>query len=192
MHIHYLLTVHQYDYYGGVEAPSPEEFLHKLTLHFRRMPSESQFKSQPGDIPKKLEVRVELRINRPLEGTDPSFVKLGGKSLERVVDTFLSDYVKKETDAKHRCTVCQKLFKGDEFVKKHLKTKHPETSSDITSETLLFNAYMLDPNRVDPLKAGPSPVQQPSSTQGRQFAQPRSRVPFNRNQDSRPPPPGHA
>lgn len=167
--------------------------MHKLTLHFRRVPTESQFKSQPGELPKRVDVRTELRMNRPLEGTDPSFMKLGGKSLERVVDTFLSDYVKKETDAKHRCTVCQKLFKGDEFVKKHLKTKHPETSSEITSETLLFNAYMLDSNRVDPLKAGPSPQQQQqSSIQGRQFAQPRSRGPYNRNQDSRPPPPGHA
>lgn len=34
------------------------------------------------------------------------------------------DSVKKLEDEKYRCSFCNKLFRGDEFVRKHINLKH--------------------------------------------------------------------
>ena len=152
--IHYLIKVHQYDYYTGLESQCPEDFGRRYTMYLRR-PALADSPYKTNEWPKKLDIRVEVKVSKSLDGSEPSLIKIGGKALDRVLDSFLSNFVKKESDAKHRCTECQKLFKGDEFVKKHLKTKHPEIPQEIMTETLMFNAYVADSGHVDPIRPPP-------------------------------------
>lgn len=157
MLIHYMHKVHQYDYYSGLETNSPEDFHRRISVHLRRAITDAYVpKATPNEWLAKLDVRVNLRISYPVDGSDESMIKLGARSLEKVLDAFLSSYVKKETEMKHRCVECQKLFKGDDYVKKHLKSKHPELTKVVTTDTLMFNSFMMDTGKVDPLRTGPS------------------------------------
>ncbi|TPX60142.1 hypothetical protein PhCBS80983_g02000 [Powellomyces hirtus] len=153
LYITYLRKVHNYDYYGGIETSSPEDFARKSSVMLRRPPVEKKV----SVFLDRLDMRVDLRIRKPLDG--PEITKMGGKLLEVELDKFLGKSVKKEAEGKFRCTVCSKLFKGEEFVKKHLKTKHNEITLPTRKEVEFFNNYVRDPNKVDPTR----PPQQPSS-----------------------------
>ena len=148
------MKVHQYDYYGGVEAESIESFIRKVTIYLRPFGQDSSDKSDEESFVGNIDSRIKLKIESPSEDDD-RVTQLGGRSLTRVLDGFLASYVKKESETKHRCVECQKLFKGDDYVKKHLKTKHPELVKTITVDTMMFNAYILDHNKVDPIKTAP-------------------------------------
>lgn len=152
--IYYLMKVHQYDYYGGVETDSIEAFCRKVIILLRPVGDEN-VSLDNETFTSEIDSRIDLLIN--LQNlTDEKITQLGGRSLTRVLDSFLASYIKKESETKYRCVECQKLFKGDEYVKKHLKTKHPELVKTITTDTLMFNAYMLDQNKIDPVKNTPA------------------------------------
>jgi hypothetical protein len=146
--VFYLMKVHQYDYYGGVETGSMEEFVRKVTIMLRPAGNATQVQES---VASEIDSRIELRMSLP-NLSDEKITQLGGRSLTRVLDSFLASYVKKESETKYRCVECQKLFKGDEYVKKHLKIKHPELVKPITTDTVMFNAYILDPSKIDPVK----------------------------------------
>lgn len=151
--IYYLMKVHQYDYYGGVETDSIETFCGKVTILYRPVGDESstlESESFASDLDSRIEIRGNVQ-----DLSDEKITQLGGRSLNRVLDSFLASYVKKESETKFRCVECQKLFKGDEYVKKHLKTKHPELVKTITTDTVMFNAYILDTNKIDPVRNAP-------------------------------------
>jgi len=56
-------------------------------------------------------------------------------------------------DGKHRCLLCTKLFKAVDFVKKHIRNKHPELVVDTIAkvgESYMWEQYREDPNRPLP------------------------------------------
>ena len=160
--VHYLLKVHQYDYYGGVETGSPEDFNRRVCIYHRRILAEGSDKPSSTEFSSKLDVRIQLRISKPLHGENEDFVKMGGRHLEDYLESSISRRIKKESEGKYRCVECEKLFKGEEFVKKHLKTKHEDVIASITSDTLMFNAFLLNPCKVD---AGRPPMPSSSHSQ---------------------------
>ncbi|KAJ3158093.1 hypothetical protein HDU86_003045 [Geranomyces michiganensis] len=141
--IFYLRKVHNYDYYGGVETSSPEDFARRSSLSLRRAP----VTRNNSTFCDKLDARIDVRINKPLDG--PAITKMGGMLLETELEVFLAKKVKKEAEGKFRCTECSKLFKGEEFVKKHIRAKHPEVIMPITKEVEFFNTYVRDPTKAD-------------------------------------------
>ncbi|KND02501.1 uncharacterized protein SPPG_02960 [Spizellomyces punctatus DAOM BR117] len=147
LYITYLRVVHNYDYYGGIESASPEDFARRSAVYLRRPPPPED-KDIRKDWTDRLDLRVDLRIRKPIDG--PEITKLGGKSLEVELDKYLSKHVKKESEGKYRCQECSKLFKGDEFVKKHIKSKHAEVCASTKQEVEFFNNYIRDPTKVDP------------------------------------------
>jgi hypothetical protein len=52
---------------------------------------------------------------------------------------------------KYKCKVCDKMFKGPEFVNKHIFTKHEQTLSEkfnkIRFDDMLKENYLNDPNK---------------------------------------------
>lgn len=53
--------------------------------------------------------------------------------------------------SKYKCTICDKLFKGPEFVHKHVLIKHAEglykKFNKVRFDELLKESYMNDPNK---------------------------------------------
>jgi hypothetical protein len=77
-----------------------------------------------------------------------SILKRGGKDVLTTIETRLSRHVLKEHDNKFRCELCQKLFKGDDFVKKHIRGKHSSVVSEEEDDVEFFNMFVYDPWRI--------------------------------------------
>lgn len=64
-------------------------------------------------------------------------------------------------DNKFRCSLCQKLFKGDEFVKKHIRylvlivsAKHSAIVEEEMEDVMFFNRFAFDAYRIGGNDAG--------------------------------------
>jgi hypothetical protein len=78
-----------------------------------------------------------------------------------------SKHVIKLDDARYRCSLCSKLFKGPEFVIKHVRLKHEEESATALQQLSLLNLFLARPAACAFLR---SPVPRPSSMSHSQHA----------------------
>ncbi|KAI7830482.1 hypothetical protein BC939DRAFT_283434 [Gamsiella multidivaricata] len=145
--IEYLRQVHLFCYYCGGDSDNAEEFSRKCSKHYRNPDTKSPINSKGAIWVKNLEQKINLKLKPP---TDDEIVKLGGKSLEKSVLKFLQGKTQQDEPTKWRCKVCTKPFRGEEFVHKHIRTKHPDEIKTIEDNILLFNSYILDPNHINP------------------------------------------
>ncbi|KAJ3046592.1 hypothetical protein HK097_000717, partial [Rhizophlyctis rosea] len=150
LYIEYLRRVHTYDYYGGIESTSPEDHARRAATFLRRPASRDQIRKDWTD---RLDERIQLRIQKPIDGE--LIWKRGGKRVEDFVDQSVTrEYVKKEGEGKYRCGSCEKLFRGEEFVRKHVRSKHSELAEAFKTEAVYFNNWVRDVNRLEPWKMG--------------------------------------
>ncbi|KAF9199123.1 hypothetical protein BGZ49_010803 [Haplosporangium sp. Z 27] len=145
--IEYLRQVHLFCYYCGGDSDNAEEFTRKCSKHYRNPDSRVPANSKGNIWVKNLEQKLNLKLKPP---TDEEIVKLGGKSLEKGILKFLQGKTQQDEPTKWRCKICTKPFRGEEFVHKHIKTKHPEEIKSVENNILLFNNYILDPNHINP------------------------------------------
>jgi len=70
----------------------------------------------------------EEKLLQLLEPENIDIRKLGGKPLEEALEDDLYKFVKQEDESKWRCKVpeCMKLFKGQQFWRKHVEKRHEE------------------------------------------------------------------
>ncbi|CAH0474168.1 unnamed protein product [Peronospora belbahrii] len=67
---------------------------------------------------------------------------------EAALESTYANYGEKASDdGKHRCRLCTKLFKAMDFVKKHIRNKHPELVVDKVAE--VGESYMWEQYRED-------------------------------------------
>ncbi|KNC77783.1 hypothetical protein SARC_09769 [Sphaeroforma arctica JP610] len=66
------------------------------------------------------------------------------KAVERFID---ESWTQIETE-KFKCVLCSKMFKGREFVVKHLNKKHGDELQGVRNRLLLFKQYVRDADRV--------------------------------------------
>ncbi|KAJ5081252.1 hypothetical protein N7456_013490 [Penicillium angulare] len=97
----------------------------------------------------------EEKLLQILEPENVDLRKLGGKPVEQALDDELSKHVKQEDDSRYRCKVpeCTKLFKAENFWRKHIEKRHAEWLEAIQRELELVNAYVLDPSRIAPSRS---------------------------------------
>ena len=115
----------------------------------------------------------EEKILQILEPENVDVRKLGGKPVEEGLDEELKKFVKQEDEAKFRCKVpeCTKLFKGENFWRKHVEKRHPEwfesIKQDVSAMYIVFikcpytdrfklnlvNTYVLDPSHIAPSRS---------------------------------------
>ncbi|XP_047307655.1 serrate RNA effector molecule-like isoform X2 [Impatiens glandulifera] len=143
--ITYLWRVHGVDYYGLVESCEPP----KGFRHVRLDGKSSDDAINGAEWEKKLDTYWQNR----LKGQDPLEIRAAKEKLEAVAVEALDPHVRKIRDEKYGwkygCGAkgCTKLFHAAEFVHKHLKLKHPELATEMTTkarEELYFQNYMND------------------------------------------------
>ena len=78
----------------------------------------------------------EEKILQILEPENVDVKKLGGKPLGEGLDEELKKFVKQEDENKFRCKVpeCTKLFKGENFWRKHVEKRHEEWYNSIKTD----------------------------------------------------------
>ncbi len=82
------------------------------------------------------------------------------QDVEEMENKAMLIYIRKEADTKFRCTECQKLFRGDDFCRKHIRTKHPHLIEHVQGEVDFFNSfcerYLFEPKSFGGSSKGPS------------------------------------
>ena len=81
------------------------------------------------------------------ELTDEEAGKLGLKNEQEEVEKFISANTQELGKDKWLCPLSGKKFKGPDFVRKHIMTKHTEKVDEVKKEVNFFNNYL----RVSPV-----------------------------------------
>jgi hypothetical protein len=160
LYIEYLHRVHLFCYYNASEAESTEDYDRKCPVLHRQLPktpvapTSSTENGSPEKEPvetkdkicERIDHKITLRMNRPMSSED--IEKIGGRNVENEIDKCASRNVVKVDEGKYRCKLCSKLFKGESFVKKHIKSKHSESLEPIQEEVAFFNNYAQDIQKI--------------------------------------------
>ena len=133
----YLRKVHFFCFYCGIQAELPEELLRRCgSLHIRKT---NCVKSQQFSTEwlEKHEGRLLAMLNQnpQISSVQPA------QNPSILLDEQVAKLICKLEDAKFRCSICTKLFKGPEFVDKHIRLKHPEKVEEAEAEIQLFFLY---------------------------------------------------
>ncbi|CAG8435551.1 2247_t:CDS:10 [Scutellospora calospora] len=163
VHIEYLRRTHLFCYYCGCESDSVEELNRKCPgRHLRSLPGSNDSKSA-GKSQKEKQINVATTWLKTLDNkinykTEPSKYenevdKNGGLNIKQVLENFYSEnIIEVEPGRKFKCNLCSKLFKGADFVKKHIDYKHHNTVDTTTNDVALV------PQSVTPIPPNPFPV----------------------------------
>ena len=76
------------------------------------------------------------------ELTDEEAGKLGLKNEQEEVEKFISANTQELGKDKWLCPLSGKKFKGPDFVRKHIQTKHTEKMEEVKKEVHFFNSYL--------------------------------------------------
>jgi hypothetical protein len=118
MQIMFLRTVHWVCYYSAYEAACPEELLrHCSDLVLR---DTSTIDDDPEDL-RIFDKKIQLLIDRGYRTLNLRPITIEAR-LEQ-------NHVARLEEAKFKCKECAKLFKGPEFVVKHLTLKHEDLAA---------------------------------------------------------------
>lgn len=178
--IAYLRRVHHYIYYAGTQCIDMGDILHahpalfcrpeatqrdldeeKERLEGTNAGDESSESKSIGGWAAGLDEKVQAYLSE-LEESTLAEKKEKEKALvgeieareEAALESTYSNYAEKAgDDGKHRCRLCTKLFKALDFVKKHIRNKHPELVVDKIAEvgeSYMWEQYREDPNRPLP------------------------------------------
>jgi len=143
---------------------SSSDSIHELTRkcpggHIRRPTPSPDFTADQRTInwTKNWHDKLELFVNPPMPDHNDyaeRLKKIGGRPVKEAIDEETMKFVKQEDEGKFRCKVagCTKLFKAEEFWRKHLDKKHTEWLQQLELEASLINSYVSDPTRVHPPK----------------------------------------
>ncbi|OQS07035.1 hypothetical protein THRCLA_00955 [Thraustotheca clavata] len=177
--IAYLRRVHHFIYYAGVQCIDMGDILHAHPALFCRPDAtDRDIEDESAVEHKTFENRnaglagwggwsaaLDERIEAHIAAHDPE--KLAAKKVaetalvedieareEAALEPVYNSYAEKAgDDGKHRCLLCTKLFKTLEFVKKHIRNKHPELVVDKIAkvgESYMWEQYREDPDRPLP------------------------------------------
>ncbi|CAG8555537.1 8571_t:CDS:2, partial [Ambispora leptoticha] len=160
LYLEYARRVHLFCYYCGSDSDSVEEFARKCPGRHLRKKGEpaktSKDKQNQVQWLKTLENKIDIKLNPEIALS--KIQKLGGKNLETERDAFLeTNTVEMEPGVKFRCSICGKLFKGQEFVRKHICLKHADKVKSLENEITFLNNYVMDPSHLLPTTP-PNPI----------------------------------
>ena len=160
----YLWRVHGIGYYGGIEPEGYGNVQPKDPSRHLRRDSDRDLLNAGIDEPavaammaagRTWEETVDATWQHRLRLPNP-FTALGIEKVERTVEEFIAGTVTTIVEGqKYGCTLSDKMFKGPEYVHKHVRNKHGEKvaaiRSKIVGEIYLQN-FLDDPMSMPELE----------------------------------------
>jgi len=160
----YLRVVHSLDYYNHSEYPNEDEMPNRIgIMHARGMLSSSSvFKQQDiNEYIKSFETKIQPFLLPLVIVTDEEAKKLGWKDPEDELETFIKANTQELGKDKWLCPLSGKKFKGPDFVRKHILTKHMDKIEEVKKNAEYLNNYIYDSKRP---QLAEHPSNRPAST----------------------------
>ncbi|CAD5229430.1 unnamed protein product [Bursaphelenchus okinawaensis] len=156
----YLRVVHSVDFYNQCEYSNEDTMPNRMGIvHVRDLPPDGeQFgKSETGVplVPKKNCDQYISTTDEKLKSTilkyevisEEDLLKLGKKDPEQAVEDFIKENSQELSKDKWLCPLSGKKFKGPEFIRKHLFSKHEHKIDETRSNAIYYNNYIADFDR---------------------------------------------
>ncbi|EGG21216.1 C2H2-type zinc finger-containing protein [Cavenderia fasciculata] len=109
---------------------------------------------KPTDSDNQWVINLDNNIKSKIAKINNQEQYTGRNAIEKAAEEFIQINTFKIEEAKFRCSLCAKLFKGSEYVNKHIHLKHPEElkkdSEDKGTEEQFFLNYFSDPRKMTP------------------------------------------
>ncbi|CAJ0582258.1 unnamed protein product, partial [Mesorhabditis spiculigera] len=151
----YLRVVYSFDLFDYNRIDDEETLPNNLEmLHIRGQ----DIKPSSDDalpIFKKGALRIfEQEVQKQLEPfytarfvSDAQLAALGTMDPESAVEELIKKNTVQLSEEKWLCPLSGKKFKGPEFIRKHITSKHMDAVDAVKAESLFFNNYLLDADR---------------------------------------------
>ncbi|CAG9540891.1 unnamed protein product [Cercopithifilaria johnstoni] len=167
--ITYLRIVHSIDFYNHGEYPNEDVMPNRCgMMHVRGAPpSVSQWGTDDNgrtlvaqkfvsDFIAGFNNRIETALMSETLLSESELDSLGRKDTEKEVESFITANCVELAKDKWLCPLSGKKFKGPEFIRKHLTTKHGEKLDQVRQEVVYFNNYLTDSKRPQNLEVKPA------------------------------------
>ena len=147
--IFYLRVVHSLDFYNHIDYPNEDEMPNRIgIMHARGMlPTANISQREVNDYMRRFEQNIATYLERVVPLKEDELEKLGKRKVNDEIEKFINDNTKELKTDKWLCPLSGKKFKGPEFVRKHIETKHEDKLEIVRHETEFFNLYLTDPRR---------------------------------------------
>ncbi|KJH52847.1 Arsenite-resistance protein 2 [Dictyocaulus viviparus] len=170
----YLRMVHSIDFYGHIEYPNEDAMPNRCGMLHVRGVLPSQFGTADDGtklVSTKFNTEFINGFNQRLESglmqmsfvTPDEMEKMGKKDGDKEVEAFIQANTVELSQDKWLCPLSGKKFKGPDFIRKHLTSKHEEKLREVREEAVFYNNYLADPNRpvnVEVKATNPPPVRE--------------------------------
>lgn len=138
----YLRKIHSFCFYCCEEYDDERMLAAKCGIAHIRSRYDSNVKLM-------IDSRIEARITYP--GLSKKYDKETDEVLSKKLKEFEDKYTVQEEENKFRCDLCKKLFRGSEFIKKHLSVKHADEVASVIKErmeSIMLERYLNDPAKL--------------------------------------------
>ena len=117
-------------------------------IHARGPPPQNKITSnETGDYIKNFENKISQFLASTIDIPHEELKKLGAKSVEAEVEKFITANTQELAKDKWLCPLSGKKFKGPDYVRKHILSKHAEKVEEVKKEVEYFNNYLKDSKR---------------------------------------------
>jgi hypothetical protein len=116
------------------------------------------------DYIKNFETKISQFLTNSSEIESEEMKKLGAKDIEAEVEKFITANSQELAKDKWLCPLSGKKFKGPDYIRKHILSKHAEKVEEVKKEVEYFNNYLKDSKRPQlPEHPGNAPKKETSA-----------------------------
>jgi len=123
--IYYLAKVHFHSFYSCSTFPAHEKEKVQDVYRSTETINEGSDPVEATGWVENFEKKIETILTLDLQ------VASGERRADELLEIFYTDKIIKDNPDRFRCELCNKMFKGPVYVKKHISTKHPEKIEEI-------------------------------------------------------------
>lgn len=120
---------------------------------------------------KTFETKMSQFLAGSAEVPEEELKKLGAKDVDAEVEKFISANTQELAKDKWLCPLSGKKFKGPEYIRKHIMSKHAEKVEEVKKEVEYFNNYLKDSKRSQ-LPEHPGNAKKEGNTNSPMYRQP--------------------
>lgn len=151
-------------------------------IHARGPPPQNKITSnETAEYIKNFENKISQFLASTVDIPTEELKKLGAKDIDTEVEKFITANTQELAKDKWLCPLSGKKFKGPDYVRKHVLSKHAEKVEEVKKEVEYYNNYLKDSKRPQLPEHPANNAKKEAPTNAPMFRQPQYAAPMPYN-----------